>query len=135
MKVSELTAQQITLLATVVAMISLLILFVDLGIKRSILRETWELREVLDGYYSGGSSEVRGGQAGGDTAVHDGRDDSGDGGTGPRFPANIADAPGGGIKSAAGRSRPSHRAQLNGSGAGDGEAVVQPAVPAEPAAG
>src|SRR5271154_3619727 len=96
MKVKELTAQQLTLLAAGVAVVALIILFTDLGIKRSILRESMALREVINGRNTGSGSE-----AGSDPGVHDHRGDLHHGDPEPGLPSNLENAPGGGIKPAA----------------------------------
>ena len=134
MKISSATPEELTLLATVVAVVALLVLLVDLSIKRAILSEAQALRAVINGY-SGGSGEVGSGEAGGDIRVR-GTDDAGDHGDyQPGLPADAEDASGGGIKSNIGLAEPRGRSYLNGDRTANRSSEVRNPVQTFPAEG
>ena len=131
MKIDELTVQKLTIIAAAVAVVALIILCVDIQIKRSILQESLELKAVIYGYSSDGGEDGSS-QADGNPGVRGG-DDAGDYvGYGPGFPADTAHAIGGGIRAAAGLSGAPDGAYLNGRGAGDRAAELFPPVLPEP---
>lgn len=113
--------------AGIVAIIALIILFLDLNIKRSILREAASLKEVISGNGSGRGAQ---GSSQADSGVHfrHSRGDSGNGSAGPGRTENLEDAPGGGIRQAPVIYGPAGRAYLNGDRTEDGDERILPSV-------
>src|SRR5579872_1144379 len=86
----EMTARRLTLLASTVAIVALVILVIDLGIKRSILEEAKELRNYVGRQqHPSGNRQAGSGQAGRGACVPARVRGGGDGGPAPRPAADL----------------------------------------------
>lgn len=136
LRIDRMAADRLVLLAAVLAIAACIILAVDLGIKRSILKEAQEIRGFINGEFRGGAgSQERIRQADRGAALYGDRANPNGSSTRSGLRADLAHANGGGIKKAPLIDEPPSRAYLYGDRANNGETGILPAVRPESSSG
>ena len=130
----EVLARRLLTLAGVIALASLIILVIDMGIKRQVVAEAVALREVIAGGTVPGS-QARSREAGGNPGFRrpHGADDAV--AEQARQPQSRATARGGGIKSSPVIAEPAGRPHVNGDRTDVGHRVVPGPAVAQPGEG